>query len=184
MGYVRRGSAGPALSVIWGKLPPGLSPSAPATPTGPPALTTAPAPSPGSWAGTGTAEGDGAVCSTQDKPETGLVGPPCPLSPLSSLGRAVTGPRGCKVISQELADGESCFPGVAREECSSSEVLSSSAPCNYCQTSFSLEPAAPAPGVGAMTRLACPCGAHVPSCPRNAPADSRRAEWGVGGEHP
>lgn len=65
---------------------------------------------------------------------------------------------GWRAVSQALADGESCFPGVGREECKPSEVL-----CNYCRASCSVEPS-PSRGRGSERVTHRP----VPSCPRNA----------------
>lgn len=70
-----------------------------------------------------------------------------PPVPLGSLGRAVAGPRRWKFISQELADGESSFPGVAQKECKSSEVLIS--PVISVRQVSAWSWAAPAPGMGA-----------------------------------
>lgn len=70
-----------------------------------------------------------------------------PPVPLGSLGRAVAGPRRWKVISQELADGESSLPGVAQKECKFSEVLIS--PVITVRQVSAWSWAAPAPGVGA-----------------------------------
>lgn len=77
----------------------------------------------------------------------GLMGAPRLLSPLGSQGGAAAGPRRGKVVSQELADGESCFPGVAREECKSSEVLIS--PVITVRQVSAWSWATPAPGMGA-----------------------------------
>lgn len=65
-----------------------------------------------SW---GSRRGQGAARSAQDEPKMGPPEPPRPLCPQSSLGTAWAGPCRWKALSQELPDGESCFPGVALE---------------------------------------------------------------------